>query len=73
MSLCCMQGRARPDGLQSIVALASPEFSAELLQPGPDGALPPQTPEYLAKLAPQLFEALQAALKPLRGGCLVTL
>ena len=59
------QGRARADGIQSVVALATTEFAATLVQRNPDGSLPPQTPELLAKLVPPMFGALQRALAPL--------
>jgi hypothetical protein len=60
-----VQGRARADGIQSLVALATPEFAATLVQRGPDGSLPPQTPELLAKMVPPMFGALQRVLAPL--------
>lgn len=48
-----------------MVALATTEFAATLVQRNPDGSLPPQTPELLAKLVPPMFGALQRALAPL--------
>jgi hypothetical protein len=56
------QGRARPDGAQCLVAIASPSFSRDLCPRGSDGALPPQTPELLSQLAPALHDALRHAL-----------
>jgi hypothetical protein len=47
------------------VALATPEFAATLVQRAPDGSLPPQTPELLAKMVPPMFGALQRVLAPL--------
>jgi hypothetical protein len=60
-----LQGRARADGIQSLVALATPEFASTLVQRAPDGSLPPQTPELLAKMVPPMFAALQRVLAPL--------
>jgi hypothetical protein len=57
-----LQGRARPDGAQCIVALAAPALSAKLAPRAADGSLPPQTPEMLAALAPVLHDALRRAL-----------
>jgi uncharacterized protein YjeT (DUF2065 family) len=65
MLLLSPQGRARADGIQSLVALATPAFAATLVQRAPDGSLPPQTPELLAKMVPPMFAALQRVLAPL--------
>lgn len=48
-----------------MVALATPSFSESLIQRNPDGSLPPQTPELLAKMVPPMFAALQRVLAPL--------
>lgn len=60
-----MQSRARADGIQTVVALATPSFSKTLIQRNPDGSLPPQTPELLSKMVPPMFAALQRTLAPL--------
>jgi len=69
VSQCCVawitQGRARADGIQTVVALATPSFSETLIQRNPDGSLPPQTPELLSKMVPPMFAALQRTLAPL--------
>lgn len=72
-------GRARQDGLQTYVAIATPQFSAEVLARAhsddpqglradgrrqSDGAWPPQTPEYLASLVGPMRQALDEALRP---------
>lgn len=65
---CCLlasQGRGRADGIQTVVALATPAFSEALIQRNPDGSLPPQTPELLSKMVPPMFAALQRTLAPL--------
>lgn len=59
------QGRSRADGIQSVVALATPAFSESLIQRNPDGSLPPQTPELLSKMVPPMFAAVQRVLAPL--------
>jgi hypothetical protein len=59
------QGRQRADGIQTVVALATPSFSESLIQRNADGSLPPQTPELLTKMVPPMFAALQHALGPL--------
>jgi renalase len=59
-------GRQRSDGLQCWVAVSTPQFARQLLgEPGPDGRLPPQTPEYLASLAPLLYKEVAALLRRL--------
>jgi hypothetical protein len=60
-----VQGRSRADGVQTVVALATPAFSESLIQRSPDGSLPRQTPELLAKMVPPMFAAVQHALAPL--------
>jgi hypothetical protein len=59
------QGRGRADGIQTVVALATSGFSESLIQRNPDGSLPPQAPELLAKMVPPMFAALQRTLAPL--------
>jgi hypothetical protein len=62
-------GRQRGDGLQCWVALSTPEFAQQLLgAPGPGGMLPPQTPEYLAGLAPLLYKELASLLRCVAPG-----
>jgi hypothetical protein len=57
-------GRQRADGLQCWVAVSTPQFAQQLLgEPGADGRLPPQTPEYLASLAPLLYKEVAALLR----------
>eukprot|EP00878_Enallax_costatus_P045432 GHUV01054729.1.p1 GENE.GHUV01054729.1~~GHUV01054729.1.p1 ORF type:complete len:202 (+),score=84.88 GHUV01054729.1:274-879(+) len=58
-------GRSRADGCQTVVALATPEFSSTLVRRNPDGTLPPQTPELLAQMVPPMFAAVQKVLQPL--------
>eukprot|EP00877_Chromochloris_zofingiensis_P000364 jgi/Chrzof1/10328/Cz04g38020.t1 len=60
-------GRQRQDSKQCYVVLATSDFSQQLIQPLPDGSLPQQTPEYLAQIAPRLYEAFEQAIKPLLG------
>jgi predicted NAD/FAD-dependent oxidoreductase len=72
-------GRARQDGLQTYVAIATPQFSAEVLARAhsddpqglrpdgrrkQDGSWPPQTAEYLASLVAPMRQALEEALRP---------
>jgi len=57
------QGRARADGIQCMIAVATPAFSARLSPRSADGSLPPQTPELLAQMAPALHDALRGALR----------
>lgn len=63
--LLALQGRGRADGIQTVVAIATPSFSESLIERRPDGSLPPQTPELLSKMVPPIFEALQRTLSPL--------
>lgn len=58
-------GRQRSDGLQCWVAVSTPEFAKQLIGAGPDGRLPPQTPEYLASLAPQMYQELVSVAREL--------
>lgn len=78
-----MQGRPKlPDGTQCWLAVTTTDFSRQLLGweplptpptstspvPAAEQALPPQTPEYLAKMTDALWQALQEDLKQLMGG-----
>lgn len=64
--MCCtaLKGRSRADGIQTLVALATPSFSESLIERNPDGSLPRQTPELLAKMVPPMFAAVQRTLAP---------
>jgi len=60
-----VQGRARDDGHECWVALATPEFARSLLEKGPvsvDGKYNPQTQEYLQSLLPIMLEEVMGLL-----------
>lgn len=62
-----LQGRASSTG-SSLVAVTTPQLASALLGAPAQGALPPQTPEYLAERTQRVWDAVQQDLTPARGG-----